>query len=145
MKNSLIFLGLVMMLIFVVGCSESKDSASTLTGGVVANLNPEPVKENQTTKISLVQDQVHYIDVNGKNGIEPKELKVRVSDKLRFVNKDPANKDMEITMQLGGSRKFITTPVVKPNAYTEYFFAEAGNYTYWTIGYGIQAKIEVVN
>jgi len=145
MNKSVLFLGLVMMLALVVGCSETKESSSTLTGGVVADFNPEPVKDNQTTKISLVQDQIHYIDVNGKNGIEPKELKVKISDKIRFANKDPANKDMEITMQLDGTRKFITTPVVKPNAYTEYFFAEAGNYTYWTVGYGIKAKIEVVN
>src|SRR3989344_5050276 len=145
MKNCWL-LGLLLILVLAVGCSEQKeDSTNLLTGRVVADLGNEQVKEEGTT-ILVVQneDKIVNIDVLGKDGIEPKEVKVKLGDKLRFYNKDSANKDMEITMRLGKTNKFITTPVIKPNTYTEYFFTEAGNYTYWTIGYGIQANIEVI-
>jgi len=139
--------GLLVLLLFGTACSEQKDDATNaLTGRVIADLGNEQVKEKGTT-ILVVQNEenVVIIDVLGKNGLEPKEVKMKLGDKIRFYNKDPANKDMEITMRFGKTNKFITTPVVKPKTYTEYFFSEAGDYTYWTNGYGIQGKIEVIN
>ncbi|MBI2662422.1 hypothetical protein HYX11_03105 [Candidatus Woesearchaeota archaeon] len=142
-----LFVGLLVLLVLGTACSTQKDDATNvLTGRIVADLGNEQVKEKGTT-ISVVQNEENIvtIEVLGKNGLEPKEVKTKLGDKIRFYNKDPANKDMEITMRLGKTNKFITTPIIKPNMYTEYFFSEAGDYTYWTIGYGIQGKIEVIN
>ncbi|MBU0456635.1 MAG: hypothetical protein ABH824_07605 [Nanoarchaeota archaeon] len=98
-------------------------------------------KEQQSPKIS--ENQEHMVEARGKEGIYPDELTIKVGDKVTWINKNVDGKDISITFQKDGSRKFINSDIILYNEEYSYIFEEAGIYDYWVLGYVPKAKIIV--
>lgn len=130
-----ILLGLILLLI--VGCQKEVpieeeevivEEPTTPTGAVIA--------ETAILKMFEVQ-------ILGRNGFDPDVLTVKVGDGIIFINNDPREKAAVITFKKDNLQKFINTELIQPGDGYQMTFEEAGTYNYWTIGYGVRAKLIV--
>jgi len=150
MKKYMLFLAIVMVALFIVGCQ--KESVSEMEASEPAGEAPvreatqpvarEPVQQEETAAPRRVVT-AGEVQVLGKEGFDQEELSVRAGSAVAFVNSDPAEKDMTLVFQKDGSRTFLTTQVIQPGETYEQVFEEAGDYDFWTIGYGLRGKITV--
>jgi plastocyanin len=140
-KSAIIGLLLVLVLILTVACSKEKDSAAdAVTGGAVANTNNEQANAEAE---SASEGEVNAVNILGKDGLDPETLTAKVGDTLRFYNKDPDNKNLVVTLRLGKTPKFLNTPLIEPNGYGDVTVTEAGDYSFWAVGYGIKGSLQV--
>lgn len=86
---------------------------------------------------------MYEIRVLGKQGFDHPELNLLAGDGVVWINQDPQGKAMEMVLQKGTSRKFITSPVFKLGERYQYAFTEPATYTYWTVGYGVKGTVVV--
>ncbi len=145
MKRYLIGLFLVLLL---VGCQQQPAT----TGQVVEEpqsppaetteeepqlAEPEPVLEAQ-------EEAAEGADVSilGKGGFDPEEITVKQGAVVTFMNNDPKGKGIVLTFKIGPG-KFITSDKMEAGERYEQEFAEAGTYEYWSIAYGVRAKVIV--
>ncbi len=85
--------------------------------------------------------KTHQVIVLGKKGFNPEMLTINQGDRIEFINY--GDKEVSITIQKGKSSKFINTEIIEVDARDYVNLPETGTYEFWTIGYGVKAKIIV--
>jgi len=152
MKRYLIGLFLVLLL---VGCQQQPATtvpATTVPATTEPALEPEAAAETQEAVPpeeetipatgSVVAAEGADVSILGKGGFDPEEITVKKGAVVTFMNNDPKKKDIVLTFKAGPG-KFITSDKIKAGERYEQEFAEAGTYEYWSMAYGIKAKVIV--
>ncbi len=85
----------------------------------------------------------HPVQVLGKQGFDPKEVSIDLDDSVTWTNNDPLAEDITLTIHKSGTRKFMTTPILKFGQQGTLMFTEKGTWTYWSVEYGVKGKIVV--
>ena len=144
MKRYLIGLFLVLLL---VGCQQQ-----------AATTGQEVVDEPQTTPAETLEEETQPaepepapaqeeaaegadVSILGKGGFDPEEITVKNGAIVTFMNNDPKKKGIVLTFKVGN--KFINSDKINAGERYEQEFAEAGTYEYWSLAYGVKAKIIV--
>lgn len=83
----------------------------------------------------------NIIRILGKQGFDIEELTVKKGSTITWINEDPKEEDIVVTFQKG--RTFINSDIMPPGGMYEHTFDEVGTYDYWTLAYGVRAKIIV--
>ena len=151
MKRYLIGLFLVLLL---VGCQQQPATtvpATTVPATTEPALEPEaaaetqeavPPEEEAIPPTGSVIATGADVSILGKGGFDPEEITVKKGAVVTFMNNDPKKKDIVLTFKAGPG-KFITSDKIKAGERYEQEFAEAGTYEYWSMAYGIKAKVIV--
>jgi len=80
------------------------------------------------------------VRILGKAGFEPAELTISVGSAVTWKNGD--KKDLTLTI-MKGKKFFHNSPLIKAEEIFELEFTEAGTYEYWSVAYGVKAKVVV--
>ena len=146
MKRYLIGLFLVLLL---VGCQQQ---AATTEPALEPEAAEAPAAETQEA-VPLEEEAVPPtgsvvaadgadVSILGKGGFDPEEITVKKGAVVTFMNNDPKGKDIVLTFKAGPG-KFINSDKMNAGEKYEQEFAEAGTYEYWSLAYGVKAKIIV--
>ena len=150
MKRYLIGLFLVLL---VAGCQQqaatTEPPATTIpTEPAVTEQTPSTPAEEEipVTEEPLLGAQEEPatgsdVSILGKGGFDPEELTVKKGATVTFMNNDPKGKAIVLTFKAG--KKFINSDKMEAGEKYEQEFAEAGTYEYWSLAYGVKAKIIV--
>lgn len=118
---------------------------------------PEPAEQPLVSSLPSSEPKIEFsgeikasitypVNILGKKGFDPKELTIKVGDKVTWTNSDPANKKLVLTFQkdklING---LFSSDLLLPDEKYEYIFKEAGNYQYWTTAYGTKGVVIVEN
>lgn len=100
---------------------------------------PDTVEEAPETEpeVETTSDDVRIL---GKAGFEPMELTIVAGSSVSFYN--DAEKTTTVTYFKDG-KFYLNSPILDPGDQFENEFTEAGEYEYWTLAYGVKAKIIV--
>lgn len=150
-KVSLGIVALLVLSLVLISCSKTTAPAidTDLTEAVdseVTDINPEtaPVEAPPVISPIVVKAVITYpVSVYGTNGFGPGELEIKVGDSVTFTNKDPREKAVQIVFQNKNNGKVINGKVIALGEEETVIFNEPGNYSYWTVGYGIRGKLIV--
>lgn len=151
MKKYLI--GIILMLL-VFGCSEQQpvENNEEVISEPEEDVPPLQVEappiptEVDTPPVPDVTEEIPVGDtvrILGKEGIDPEELSVKAGTKVEFVNEDPDKKVIVLVFQKLGTRNFVNSDHMEPSQTYEHTFEEPGVYEYWSLAYGIHAKVIV--
>ena len=80
------------------------------------------------------------INILGKDGFDPAELKISGGSAVRFVNN--ANKVILLTFFKDG-KFYQNSPTMNAGESFDMEFSSKGSYQYWTIQFGVKATITV--
>ncbi len=146
MKRYLIGLFLVL---FVVGCQQQ--AATTVPATTEPAVEPGTTETEEPEAVPLEEEAIPPtgsvvatgadVSILGKGGFDPEEITVNKGAVVTFMNNDPKGKDIVLTFKAGN--KFINSDKINAGERYEQEFAEAGEYEYWSIAYGVKAKIIV--
>jgi len=146
----MLFFVLMMVALVVVGCAKAPVEDETPKPDQTIETVKEPTEEVAETEPSAVSESSSEetvealsgeIEILGAEGFSPAEASVNVGEEVVFINK--INKNAVLTFQKDGTKKFINSNLIKTGATYSHAFSEAGSYTYWDIGYGIEGKLIV--
>jgi plastocyanin len=154
MKKYHVILGLLLVLL-VVGCTTQEQPVEEVnTEETVAETAEQPVETTETTAEVTTSGSTE-VSLYGQEGFDPMELKVSVGTTVYFVNRaaenieaadideDTKGKSLVLTFQKDGSRVMFNSQLIKFGDTYSHTFDEAGNYEYWTQGYGTKGLIVV--
>ena len=133
------YLVLLVLLLLVVGCrseSPSTNSQPTNVPAQNANVDVPTTDAGQTSTEGEIK-------VLGNAGFDPAETRVSVGQIVVWKNEDPKGKGVVINVRKGMSVPVTTSDLVKPGETYRQYMGEAGEYTFWTVGYGKYGKLVV--
>lgn len=136
----LVCIATVVLAVLIAGC-QPKEEVGT---GAAVKVVEAPVKKPITGPDIIFL--AHEIKILGKEGFDNPQLKVKAGDKVIWTNNIPEQKDVVLTIQKDSSKEFVNSGLIiseSEGGFWEHTFEEVGNYTYWTVGYGVKARIIV--
>lgn len=125
----------LLLALLLTGCDNDQ-----VTGDIIA-----PVQEVQEVAFPAPASNptVWYIKVLGREGFQPAALAIEQGDTVVWVNEDPTQKALVLTLQKDKSRQFVASDIVEVGEAVQYTFDEAAHYDYWTVGYGVRGSLDV--
>lgn len=100
-------------------------------------------QQNKQTEEIPESSSAGEVLILGRGGFEPEILTVKKGTAVQFLNKDSAENVIVLTFQKGNSRDFTNSDHIPAGMTYEHVFSEAGIYDYWSLAYGVKAKIIV--
>jgi hypothetical protein len=116
------------------------DTNNSFTG---ASVSDNRLYEN-VEKIQI-KENILEVQVLGKHGFDLKGYIANKNQEILFTNQDPKQKDMVLTFQRDKSREIFNSPIIKAGQSYSYTFDKEGDYEFWTIGYGVKSKLNILN
>ena len=150
MKKYMLLCVLMMAALVVAGCTKAPVVEETAAPVQPVETAEEPNVEATETEVSTTSESSSEetvealsgdVEILGAEGFSPAEASVSVGEEVVFLNS--LNKNVVITFKNEGTGKYTNSKLIKTGMTYSHTFPEAGSYTYWTIGYGIEGKLVV--
>ena len=137
---------IIVMVVFISACAQQTGEQPPVVSPEPAVEEPEapepeiPVEVPEDEEEEVAPAVGGEVRILGKEGFEPMELTISAGSAVTWINDD--SKDLIFTMFKDG-KWYINSDVTKPGGKFENEFTEAGEYEYWTLAYGVKAKVIV--
>ena len=141
--------------LLVLGCAKLVEVAETVTASAESSA-PEVEQPSSATPSAPIEEVVetsedNFISANtiellGAQGLSKQKITINAGESVVFVNKNPSGLDSyknEVIVFQDQNRKVFNSPQIPYEREYVHTFTEAGRYTFWSVGYGIQGEILV--
>jgi len=129
---------------------EAQTGKTTIPEPSVQEQTTEPtIQEPETEETQVEEEQVKEekarttsadVRILGKGGFDPDELTVNAGSTVTWINDD----NIKLTLTFFKDGKFYqNSDIINPEEKFELTFDEEGSYEYWSVDYGVKAKIAV--
>jgi len=97
--------------------------------------------ETKSTESSTVA--AGTIQTIGKKGFNPLKNTIKTGETITFLNKDPSERNVVITLQNEKTGKVTNSNQIPPGKTYEHTFDEVGEFKFWDVSYGVMGTIVV--
>lgn len=128
------------LVLALVGCQ-----FQTAPTGEVTYEEPQEVVKNEVIEkpIEEPEPKTEEIIILGRNGFNPELLTINQGTTVEWLNFDAEENVIVLVFQKDDNRNFINSNHIPPGGSYKSTFDETGTYNYWSLAYGVSAKIIV--
>jgi plastocyanin len=142
-KMKLFYAIAIVLVVFVSACVQQTEQPPVVSPETGSSAEPEaPVQtvEEAPEAETGIKTTSNDVRILGKGGFDPMELTIAKGSAVTFYN----DAEKTTTMVFYKDDNFyMNSPILEPGDQFENEFTEAGEYKYWTLAYGVEAKIIV--